>query len=965
MSLSYVFDAHTIVVELAVESWAILANSLLQVYTDFGDLEDACHVLSTIRCRDKFMWNHMIKAYGTLGYAYEAFQCFDHMQMEGVLPDMFVYASLLSTSATRSTIIRGQQIHSIITNCGIPMDVVAGTALVNMYGKFGRLKDAVNVFYTIDKCDIAAWNALIANHAQQGHVQDSLEFLTLLQNQEVSPNKVTFMSILPAFVDSSAAFCGMEVHDLVLKYGFESDLNLANALLSMYGKCGRVEDGLMLFDSMPEKNTLTWTVTVQCLVQNGDSNNALLLFNQMQNEGAVPDSVTYINMLSAFSDQDSLVQGKIFHALLIPGLGKKDIELNNALLNMYSKCGSLETAESIFNGMVERSVISWNAMIYAYVQHEQNHSAIQLFTDMVSQNEAPDRVTFLSVLSACAQETGPQSFRVLEKAMDVHSMVVHYGMETDVVLGNTLILVYGKHKALQDAQGVFESLSDRNVVSWNIIIVEKVQDRKASEILSQMLEEGVMPNRNTITSILTACKHSSLLTFGKDTHARISVSMYGLDTVTGNRLIDMYLNCGSVSCAQEVFNCLLDRDIIIWTQMIGGYVNWRQNKLALNLFDRMQQESLGMDRVTLICILSACASCSALAKGKSLHACISGSGLEHDVAVGNALLNMYGKCGNMREAHTFFSQMAVTDVVSWSSMIANYAQHGHSKNALQVFDEMQHQNVVPDQITFLSVLSAFSHAGRVVEGCYWFRYMKQSLGIEPTLDHYNCMINLLGRAGMLTEAEEMIRDMPFEADIITWMTLLGASRFHVDVVRGEQYAREAFRLNPLDPAPYVMLSNIYFSAGREEQAVKVITEMKEMGMGQGKFCSFIQIGGKVHKFYDNDFSHPQREQIHSELQLLTRRLVEANDTYSKILLLKNDEFRQNLLNHGEKWALAFGIISTPLGTTLVISKDSEICFDCHTFIKLVSQITGREIILKDLRQSHYIHDGVCSCGDLW
>lgn len=952
--------AHTIIIESGLHCSNPLESLLVHMYGHSGALEDARELLSKMQLRDKFTWNNMIKSYGQHGHGHEALQCFDQMQQEGVMPDMFIYASVLSECTTLGILNKGQQLHSVIASSGITVDVVVGTALVNMYGKFGRLADAHRAFDIMSEHDTASWNAIISSYAQHEQVKDALDSFKQMQQQGVVPNRVTFISILPAFASQETLATGKEIHDLVTIYGFESDVNLGNALINMYGKCGSLDDAQGMFELISEKNTLSWTVMITSFVQNGQSNDAFILFDQMQREGIMPDKVTYINMLSACADQATLAQGQMIHALIMRSVDQSDVELKNALVNMYSKCGSMKAAQRIFDDMLERSVVSWNAMISACVQHGQNQIAIQLFFQMQPCGQVPDKVTFLSVLSACAHESA-----VFEMGRDLHSALTCYGLDTDVILGNALVHMYGKQGVLEDAWKVFDNLLDRNSISWNVMISEQVQDKGAMHLFVQMLEEGVMPCKGTVVSLLTACGCSELLNFGKETHARMVVSTYGLDVATGNRLIDMYQKCGSVNYAQELFECMPERDSVTWTEMIAGCTSNGQSKAALWLFDQMQQEGLATDRVTYICIFSACASHAALTKGKLIHTCVMGSALEHDIAVGNALINMYGKCGSLKEAHRFFSQMSMLDVVSWSSMIANYAQHGYSKDALQMFHQMRQEKVLPDQITFVSVLCACSHSGQVAEGCYWFEFMKKNLSIKPTLDHYNCMVDLLGRAGMLDQAENMIRDMPFKPNVVSWMTLLGACRYHVDVERGERSARHVFKLDPLDPAPYVMLSNLYSTAGRVEEAARIISWMKEKGLKQGQCYSSIEVGGKVHEFYDDDQSHPQSEEIQVELRTLSRKICEAGDVSNMKLLLHHEEIKHQVLSHSEKLALAFGFVSTPPETPLFIAKNSQVCLDCHSFIKLASKLAAREIIVRDARRFHYMQDGICSCGDYW
>ncbi|MCO5560360.1 hypothetical protein L7F22_013973 [Adiantum nelumboides] len=513
-ALSDGFRAHATAIEFAFEGSNILGSSLLHLYAYHRAFPEAHYLLCTMQHRDKFTWNHMIKEFGLHGLAYEAFQCFNHMQMEGVLPDLFLYASMLSACAALPSLTKGQQLHSIIAGCVIAMDVVVGTALLNMYVKCGKLTEALKAFETMQKHDTTSWNAMIASYAQHEQVWDALELLERMQAQGGSPDKVTFISIIPAFVDSTVLFYGQEVHDLAIKYGFEADIDLSNSMISMYGKCGSMEDGWALFKSAKEKDTISWTVMIQSILLSGQSTAAFTLFKQMQSEGAGPDTVTYINMLCACANVGNLAQGERFHALVSPSLGQEDVELQNALLNMYSKCGCVETAINFFDDMIERTLVSWNAMLSAYVQQNQNQTAIQLFFHMQTCEHAPDRVTFLTVLSACAQELGAEKSGVLRKGMKIHSLLVCHGLDLDIVLGNTLVLMYGKHGALKNAHCVFDSLLSRNAVSWNICITENIQNKEPAQAFSQMMEEGVIPCDGTIVGLLTACDHSGLLKFG-------------------------------------------------------------------------------------------------------------------------------------------------------------------------------------------------------------------------------------------------------------------------------------------------------------------------------------------------------------------------------------------------------------------------------------------------------------------
>ena len=479
--------------------------------------------------------------------------------------------------------------------------------------------------------------------------------------------------------------------------------------------------------------------------------------------------------------------------------------------------------------------------------------------------------------------------------------------------------------------------------------------------------EGELPNPYIFASLVSACASSAIPNVGKRIHARVVETSVESDVSVGNALVNMYEKCGSLVAARKVFDRMPERDTLSWTAIIAAYANRGDGKHTLQLFEGMIEKGIKPNEVTFVSILPACSKQAALTIGKRIHLFIADSGYETNSAVENALIDMYGKCGSLEASKCMFDKMeGRRDVVSWTTMIAVYAQHGQPKAALKLFDEMQKEKVPPDEVTFVSVLSACSHGGFVKEGCKWWLSMNHNHQITPIVDHYNCMLDLLGRVGKLSDAEDLLSEMPIEPTFVSWMTLLSACKHLVDVERGERAAERAFRLDPHDPAPYVMLSNIYYSAGRLDDAMRVLNTMKEKGLRKPPGISSIEVNGIVHEFMVDDSSHPQKDEIYAALrELSSQMLLAGHSPKSSISGSCFEEKEHSHSNHSEMLAIAFGLVSTTPRTTLVITKNLRACPDCHSATKFISKLTSRKIVVRDAHRFHHIEDGVCSCGDYW
>eukprot|EP01018_Ginkgo_biloba_P022189 Gb_02998 [translate_table: standard] len=685
----------------------------------------------------------------------------------------------------------------------------------------------------------------------------------------------------------------------------------------------------------------------------------------MDHKGTSFDSTTYASLLQGCVNTKALADGKKLHAHMMKTGFDADMFAGNNLVNMYAKCGSLVYARQVFDKMAERNVVSWTTMIAGYVQQGYVEEALKLFSPMQWFGVKPNQFTFASILRACSGGAA------LEAGRQYHAYVVKDGFESNSFVGNALLDMYAKCGSVVNTRKMFDKMHNRDVVSWNAMIAGYAQcgyDEEALELFGQMQRVGLNWDCTTFSTVLGVCASLAALELGKQLHTLVIKTRGQSNVFVGSTLVDMYAKCGRVEDARLVFDKMQVRNVVSWTAMIAGYGQHGNGEETLKLFSEMLQEGIKVNEFTYAIVLSACSMLSALKHGKQIHGHITKTGFLAHLLVGNVLIDMYAKSGSIESARNVFDKIIQTDVVSWNSIIAGHAQHGLYKEAFQLFQKMQMIGVSPNHITFVGVLSACSHGGLVDEGYYYLNYMNQIHGITPQMEHYTCMIGLLGHAGRLDEAEEFVNKMPFEPDVVAWRTLLAACRIHGNMELGKRVAECVLQFEPQDPGTYVLLSNMYAVAGRWEDVAKVRKMMKDRGVKKEPGLSWIEVKNRVHVFLVGDRAHPQTEAIYTELERLIRKMKKAGyvpNTDSVLLDLYQEQKEQSVCHHSEKLAIAFGLISTPSGTSIQVIKNLRVCDDCHTATKFISKAVGREIILRDASRFHHFKEGLCSCGDYW
>ena len=544
------------------------------------------------------------------------------------------------------------------------------------------------------------------------------------------------------------------------------------------------------------------------------------------------------------------------------------------------------------------------------------------------------------------------------------------GLGFDLFLATKLVNFYSVCDSLRNAHLLFDRIPKSNLFLWNVLIRGYAWNgpyEAAISLYHQMLEYGLAPDNFTFPFVLKACSALSAIEEGRNIHEHAIRTGWETDVFVGAALIDMYAKCGCVRSAREVFDKIEERDAVLWNSMLAAYSQNGHPDESLALCSEMALAGLRPTEATLVTVISASADIAALPQGKELHGFSWKHGFESNDKVKTALVDMYAKCGSVKVARNLFEQLKEKRVVSWNAIITGYAMHGHANEALDLFEEMKEKSL-PDHITFVGVLAACSHGGLLDEGWMFFESMVRDYRIVPTIQHYTCMVDLLGHCGRLDEAYNLIMQMRAMPDSGVWGALLNSCKIHGNVELGEVALEKLIELDPDDSGNYVILSNIYAQAGKWEGVARLRKLMIDRGIKKGTAYSWIEVKNKVYAFLSGDTSHPDSDAIYTELKRLEGRMKEAGyvpDTGSVFHDVEDDEKTNMVCSHSERLAIAFGLISTPPRTRLLITKNLRVCEDCHVAIKFISKITEREITVRDVNRYHHFEDGICSCGDYW
>ncbi|WOK91555.1 pentatricopeptide repeat-containing protein [Canna indica] len=689
---------------------------------------------------------------------------------------------------------------------------------------------------------------------------------------------------------------------------------------------GHLSYALNFFFQIPDPSAFQWNTIIRACSRNNCPQESVHLFHQMRRKEVPPDAYTFQFLFKSCGLAGLAIEGQMVHGLLIRLFPESYAHVANSLVHMYIefewvddamrafelidqkdvvswttvigglvKFGSLDEARRLFDEMPTRNVVSWTTVIAGHAKAGRASEAVRLFKEMLSDNIAPDTVSMVAVLSACAQ------LRDVQLGKWVHQLVFEKRIGISSNLAVALIDMYAKGGDIKSAHQIFDSMAHKSIPAWNAII-------------------------------------------------------------------DGYCKMGYIDVGHSLFERMDAPDIISFNSMITGYIQSSRLKEALLLFARLRVSGLQPDRFTLVGLLTACAGLGALSQGKILHAQIEEGFVKRDVFLGTALLDMYAKCGKMDQAMLVFDRLEERDAQTWTVIISGLATNGMGHVAIEHFCLMKDKGIKPNAVAYVSVLTACSHSGLLEEGRMFFDEMSTQYKITPEIEHYGCMVDLLGRLGHLEEAVELIENMPMEPNAVIWGSMLSACRLHKNTDLAEKATMHILELEPQEDAAYVQLYNIYVDNKRWADACKIRRLMEDRGVKKTAGYSSITIVGQVHKFIAGDQMHPEIMEIQTMIGEMTKRLKSAG--YSPIteqisLEMDEEEKEQALFTHSEKMAIAFGIMKLPSNLPIHVIKNLRVCEDCHSAIKLISKIWNREIVVRDRSRFHHFRDANCSCNDFW
>ncbi|KAF8030903.1 hypothetical protein BT93_D0176 [Corymbia citriodora subsp. variegata] len=700
-----------------------------------------------------------------------------------------------------------------------------------------------------------------------------------------------------------------EVHGRILKSGLGFSDSLRKNLMGVYAKAGRLREVCQLFGEFPERDVVAWNTMISCYVRMGMLRESLDLFGRMLADGVVPNEVTMVSLVSACAKMRDLEMGEKMHSFI----DENDLEIRGPLLNcladMYIKCGNMEKAHAVLGGSeAENDVVSWTTLLCGYVKSDQ----------------------------------------------------------------------------MDEAEKLFDRMTERNLISWTTMTSAYVQAgrcQKSLELFIEMMLDDVTPDEVALVTALTACVDIDGYDIGRSIHSMIVKHGMTVEGILGNSLLSLYAKFGRLDDAYNIFQHLPCKTVVSWNSMLDGFcragdvnkargffdeipekdlISWNimiscctRSRLAqesFELFHQMQKSDIKPDKITLANMLSTCASAGALSHGTWIHLYIQKNQIQLDHVLGTALVDMYGKCGSVEKATELFSKITDRNVRLWTAMIGAYAMEGQAQKAVNLFSKMEATGIKPDRVTFIALLSACSHGGLIDEGYKYFHKMKNEYSIDPGIQHYGCMVDLLGRFGHLKEALELIYSMPVEADTVIWSSFMRACETHQNVEFAEYAHKRLVEINPVNDAAHVLLSKIYARAGRWDDASLIRTKLHDLGIRKHPGCSMIEHNGTVQEFRPEDFSNSRSLEIYSMLGEIEGRLQNKRHETSS--------------HHSERLAMAFGLISSK-NSSIRIVNNLRICRDCHSFMKFVSLKYEQEIILRDNYRFHRFTDGQCSCREYW
>ncbi|KAM6564432.1 hypothetical protein CsatB_024430 [Cannabis sativa] len=631
---------------------------------------------------------------------------------------------------------------------------------------------------------------------------------------------------------------------------------LYNNIMSMYGRCGSVEDARKVFEKMPQRNVISFNALISACSRAPDhAVTALRMSTQMGFECVRANGSTFTSLLQASSLLEDRFIGSLLHAQVVKFGYLNDQRVQTSLLGMYSNCGDLKSARKVFGWLVDKDVIAWNSIIYGSLKNDMVNEGLQIFDDMLRTGVAPTQFTYAMVLKVCSRLGDYQLGQI------THARFIVSNSEADLTLQNALLDMYCNCGDIETAFVLFKKMENKDLVSWNTMIsgyTENGDGEKAMYMFVQLKATSfVKPDEYTFAAVVSATAGCLACGCGKPLHAEVIKTGIEKSVFVGSTLVSMYFKNVEPESAEKVFHSISEKDVVLWTEMITSNARLAEGNNAIKFYCEMCQQGHKVDSFALSGALSACADLTILKQGEMIHSQAIKTGYEAEMSVCGSLVDMYAKNGSIKAACSVFSQAVNPDLKCWNSMLGGFSHHGMAKEALEIFDEIQKHGMNPDQVTFLSLLSACNHSGLTENGKFLWTYMQQK-GIMPGPKHYCCMVSLLSRAGLLDEAMEIIMKSPFsENGVELWRSLLSSCVIKKSLSIGIHAAEQVLKFDAEDSATHILLSNLYAATGEWNGVSEMRRKIKGMVLEKDPGLSWLEAKNNIQVFFSGIQSQPE------------------------------------------------------------------------------------------------------------
>eukprot|EP00250_Pteridium_aquilinum_P020349 c24790_g10_i2 orf=358-3252(+) len=672
----------------------------------------------------------------------------------------------------------GRQLYFLLSKNGLNAIAIIGNHLIRMFTSCGSLLYSHETFHKVAKPDAYTWNAIISAHAKLGQFDDAFDFYQSMQNTDIKPNIVTFLCILKACAFTRALQQGRLIHDHIIRSRTRGAIAIDNTLIDMYAKCGSIGEAERVFDGLTNQDVVSWGALVSGYVQHEHGLPALELFEKMQQTAVQPGKVVFLSVLKACTIINSSVLGRQIHDITVRYNFDLDGQVGSMLVEMYAKCGSFQEAHKVFNSIPSQDAVLWCSLIAGYSERGHELQVLELFGDMQKVTLQPDRVTFIFILKACG------GINAFEHGWLIHNMIVKSFLEADKAVANSLIDMYAKWGDFKGASSIFSKLSSPDEVSWGAMIAGYVhhgQDHLALQFFEDMQQKDTKPDTLIFLLALKSCGNLGKLGKGNLIHQVVVEGGLHSDVVIANAVIDMYGKCAGLEEATCVFGSIPNKKIGSWDALIAAYSNNDEcNHKALEIFEKVQKQGLKPSKGTFLGVLKVCVGLKASREGKCLHDELIRSDVVLDKVIENTIIDMYAKCGFLKEAHNVFSRMRKPNEVSWGAIIAGYVGHGKNFYALKLFEKMQLSGIQANAVVSSCILKACGNIGMMEHGrLIHDKVIRNGL---VTNDVWNTLVDMYAKCGSTDEAQKVF-DSSLSKDLLSWGALIAGYTQHNDGFR--------------------------------------------------------------------------------------------------------------------------------------------------------------------------------------